>query len=140
MPDPALERVRCEGLRLLPGRAVHRLGPAAMPGRDVPPEWAVLPWREALPPTPPPGSPTGFACVGEDDCCPDQKKCVGGCIYNQVCCPEERPQCGQCGDVCVNGTWQCSAAKPCGEAMDRACPMTSVARGFRSRPVPRASI
>jgi hypothetical protein len=71
-------------------------------------------------------SPTGFACVGEDACCPDQKKCDGGCIYRQDCCPEERPTCGQCGEICVNGAWQCSALKACASGScltpDQCCP------------------
>jgi hypothetical protein len=73
-----------------------------------------------------PESPTGYSCIWEDGCCPDQRKCAGGCVYKQTCCPEERPTCGQCGDICVNGTWRCSALKPCADgsclAPDECCP------------------
>jgi hypothetical protein len=57
-----------------------------------------------------PESPTGFSCVGRDDCCVGEKHCRDGCISQQACCPDQpRPSCGPCDDVfCINGAYQCA--------------------------------
>jgi hypothetical protein len=128
VPDPALDGVRC----LASGAACGYCQSGQCTASALPPcpDGTCLQRGQCCPgekkcPDPTPGSPTGYACVGLDDCCPDQKKCAGGCVYKQACCPEERPQCGQCGEICVNGTWRCSAQKPCADgscvAQDACC-------------------
>ena len=79
---------------------------------------------------PDPESSTGWACVDVNACCPDERRCASGCRPKIACCPEERPQCGQCGEICINGTWRCSAQKPCADgsciAQDTCCPGSEV--------------
>jgi hypothetical protein len=68
-----------------------------------------------------PESPAGFACVGKHDCCTGQKRCSGRCIHARNCCPDDpRPSCGRCGKVsCVGGEYVCSE-KCC--TNEKACP------------------
>ena len=69
-------------------------------------------------------SPTGFVCLGADDCCPDQKKCAGGCIYRQACCDDDPyPLCDPSEEVlCLNGTYECAPCCPNGRPCpDRSC-------------------
>lgn len=119
VPDSALNGVRCLGSGAACGycQGGQCAGSAEPPCPDgTCPQTGQCCSGEQRCPDPDPESPTGFACVGLNDCCPDQKRCAGGCVYKQACCPEERPQdCGQCGATCVNGTWQCSAQRPCGD-------------------------
>jgi hypothetical protein len=126
--DPALNGVRCLGSGTACGYcAGGQCAASALPPCDdgtCPQAGQCCPGEKRCP-DPNPDGP-GFACTGLDDCCPDQRRCAGGCIYKQACCPEERPQdCGQCGVICVNGTWQCSAQRPCGDgtcvAHDECC-------------------
>jgi hypothetical protein len=127
VPDPALAGVRCLGSGATCGycQAGQCAGSAvpACPDGTCPQSGQCCSGEKRCVD---PESPTGFICLGEEDCCPDQKKCAGGCVYKQACCPEERPSCGQCGEICVNGTWQCSAQKKCADgsckAQDECCP------------------
>jgi hypothetical protein len=127
VPDPALEGVRCLGSGAACGYcAGGQCAASAAPPCDdgtCPQTGQCCPGEKRCPD---PEGPTGFACMGLDDCCHDQKRCASGCVYRQACCPEERPRdCGQCGDICVNGTWQCSAQRPCADgscvAHDECC-------------------
>jgi hypothetical protein len=150
VPDPALDGVRCLGSGATCGNCqggqctASALPPC--PDGTCPQRDQCCPGEKKCADR---ESQTGFACLGADDCCPDEKKCAGGCVYKQACCPEERTPCGQCGEICVNGTWQCSAQKSCANgscvAHDECCPEerqcadgTCVAQGSccRNDPVP----
>jgi hypothetical protein len=115
VPDVDLEGVRCQGSGAACGYCQFgQCAPSVVP----PCADGVCPQREQCcseeKRCPDRESESGWACVGKDDCCPDEKRCANGCVDRRACCPEDRPRCGQCGEICVNGTWQCSAQKPCG--------------------------
>src|SRR4051794_13053205 len=93
--DPALNGVRCLGSGTACGYcaggqcATSSVPPC--PDGTCPQNGQCCPGEQRCP-DPSPESPTGFACVGLDDCCPDQKRCASGCVYKQACCPEDRQQ------------------------------------------------
>lgn len=127
VPDVALEGVRCQGSGATCGYC--QFGQCA-PSVAQPCEDRVCPRSGQCCPEekrcPDPESPSGFICVDENACCPDERRCASGCVSRKACCPEDRPQCGPCGEICVDGTWRCSAQKPCAAgvcvAQDECCP------------------
>jgi hypothetical protein len=128
VPDPVLNGVRCLGS----GAACGYCQGGACAASVVPPcaDGVCPPHGQCCAEDrrcPDAENDAGFACIDPATmCCPDEKRCASGCVYRKACCEEDRPRCGPCGDICVNGTWRCSAGNPCADgscvAQDACCP------------------
>lgn len=114
-PDPALERVRCQGSGAACGYCQDGVcaaseerpcqdGVCPRKGQCCPEEGA----KQCIDPE----LPRGFYCVDSNVCCPDtERRCASGsCLPRAACCPEQR----RCNPLlCVGQNECCPDETPC---------------------------
>jgi hypothetical protein len=128
VPDPALERVRCQGSGATCG---YCQAGVCTPSEERPCQDGVCPRKGQC--CPEEGTkqcidhdlPRGFYCVDKNVCCPDtERTCASGsCLPRTACCPEQK----RCGPtLCVGQHECCPGQKQCANgacvAADTCCP------------------